>query len=192
VSALAWAVLHKEERGLSRRVLWLAALLALTGCATTPDADVTAVIATSAPGPVSAGTPTVLAAESCRVLDGRADARCTPGALNPDITQDTIHSTICAPGWIDTVTPPASYGTALKLQQMRDFGETGSPLNYKEDHLIPLSIGGAPRDPHNLFPQPTAKTTEKEDLEDHLYKAVCSGQMTLTAAQATMRHDWTH
>jgi hypothetical protein len=134
----------------------------------------------------------VLASQSCRVVDGRADVRCTPGAPNPDVTQNTIHSTICAPGWTDTVLPPAGYTTALKLQQMRDFGETGSPLNYKEDHLVPLSIGGAPRDPHNLFPQPAAKATEKEDLEDRLHQAVCSGQMGLTAAQAKMRHDWTH
>jgi len=172
---------HKEERTLSRRVVCLAALLGLASCGTPPAAEVPATAA-----------PTVRAAESCRVLDGRADARCTPGALNPDVTQDTIHSTICAPGWTETAQPPASYGTALKLQQMRDFGETGSPLNYKEDHLVPLSIGGAPRDPHNLFPQPTAKTTEKEDLEDQLHKQVCSGQMTLAAAQEKMRHGWTH
>jgi hypothetical protein len=177
---------------LSRRVLCLAALLALAGCGATPSVDVPAVTATFTPVQVSRAAPTVLSSESCRVLDGRADARCTPGALNPDITQDTIHSTICALGWTDTVTPPASYGAALKLQQMRDFGETGSPLSYKEDHLVPLSIGGAPRDPRNLFPQPTAKATEKEELEEHLHKAVCSGQMTLTAAQAKMLHDWTH
>ncbi|MGH3529754.1 MAG: hypothetical protein ACRDQ6_20975, partial [Pseudonocardiaceae bacterium] len=78
------------------------------------------------------------------------------------------------------------------LQQMRDFAEPGSPLSYKEDHLVPLSIGGAPSDPHNLFPQPAAKATEKEELEDHLHQAVCSGQMTLTAAQETMRQNWTH
>jgi hypothetical protein len=137
-------------------------------------------------------TPTVLASQPCRVVDGRADVRCTPGALNPDVTQDTIHSTICAPGWTDTVQPPASYTTALKLRQMRDFGETGLPLSYKEDHLVSLSIGGAPRDPNNLFPQPAAKTTQKEELEDHLDQAVCAGQMTLMAAQSRMRHDWTH
>lgn len=180
----------------------LAALLALAGCGATPAADtpaadtpaanIAAVTAISSPVRVPMAAPPVPAAESCQVLGGRADARCTPGALNPDITQDTIHSTICTPGWTDTVQPPASYITALKLQQMRDFGETGSPLSYKEDHLVSLSLGGAPRDPHNLFPQPTAKTTEKEDLEDHLHQAVCSGQMTLAAAQAKMRHDWTH
>lgn len=170
-----------------------AVVLALAACGTTtPAADATPVPATGIPVPGSTPAPTVMASVSCRVVDGRADVRCTPGALNPDVTQNTIHSTVCAPGWAEHVQPPVSYTTALKLRQMRDFGETGSPLNYKEDHLVPLSIGGAPRDANNLFPQPAAKTTEKEDLEDHLHQAVCAGQMTLTAAQAKMRHDWTH
>ncbi|MGH3720926.1 MAG: hypothetical protein ACRDRI_19170 [Pseudonocardiaceae bacterium] len=166
--------------------------MALAGCGATPAAGVSLVTATSAPEQVSTVGPTALASTSCRVVGGRADARCTPGVLNPDVTQDTIHRTICTPGWTDTVQPPVSYTTALKLRQMRDFGETGSPLNYKEDHLVSLSIGGAPSDADNLFPQPAAKATEKEDLEDHLHQAVCSGQMTLTAAQAKMQHDWTH
>jgi hypothetical protein len=183
---------NPEEKPLDRRVSCLAALLVLAGCGATPAAGVSPATAISTPvqGPTAA--PTVLASVSCRVVDGRADVRCTPGALNPDVTQDTIHSTICAPGWTDKVQPPGSYTTALKLRQMRDFGEPGSPLSYKEDHLVPLSIGGAPRDSNNLFPQPTAKTTEKEELEDHLHQAVCAGQMTLMAAQARMRHDWTH
>jgi hypothetical protein len=145
----------------------------------------------TARGDASGGTNCVV----CRVVpgfDGRADVRCTPGSLNPDVSQDTIRATICAPGWTDTVQPPASYTSALKLQQMRDFGEIGSPLNYKEDHLVPLSLGGAPRDSSNLFPQPAAKTAEKEELEDQLHQAVCSGRMTLTATQAKIRHDWTH
>jgi hypothetical protein len=183
---------------LSRQVPCLAALLVLAGCGAAPAAGVSPVSAPSAPAqgataaPTVTVTPTVLASQPCRVVDGRADVRCTPGALNPDVTQDTIHSTICTPGWTDTVQPPASYTTALKLRQMRDFGETGLPLNYKEDHLVSLSIGGAPRDPSNLFPQPAAKTTQKEELEDHLHQAVCAGQMTLMAAQSRMRHDWTH
>ncbi len=167
-------------------------LLALAGCSTAPTADVSPVAASATPTRLLRAVPTVLAAEPCRVVDARADARCTPGVLNPNVTQATIYTTICAPGWTDTVRPPASYTAALKLQQMRDFGEPGSPLSYKEDHLVPLSIGGAPSDPHNLFPQPTAKATEQEELEDHLHQAVCSGQLALTAAQATMRHNWTH
>ena len=177
---------------MSRRLLGLTVLLALGGCGGAPAADVSPVASSATPAHLLSAVPTVLAAEQCRVVDARADSRCTPGTLNPNVTQDTIHTTICAPGWTDTVRPPAEYTAALKLQQMRDFAEPGSPLNYKEDHLVPLSIGGAPSDPHNLFPQPTAKATEKEELEDHLHQAICSGQMTLAAAQATMRHDWTH
>ncbi|MGH3695349.1 MAG: hypothetical protein ACRDRX_15405 [Pseudonocardiaceae bacterium] len=96
------------------------------------------------------------------MVDGRADGRCIPGAINPAVTQDNIHRTVRAPGWTDTVQPAADHAAALKLRQMRDFGETGSPQSYKEDHLIPLSIGGALTDSNNLFPQPTAKTTERK------------------------------
>jgi hypothetical protein len=170
-----------EEKIVIQPVSGLVALLALAGCGATP-------VSTAAP--VTLATPVTLTAETCRLIDGRADSRCTPGAINPAVTQDNIHSTVCVPGWTDKVQPAADYAAALKLRQMRDFGETGSPQNYKEDHLIPLSLGGAPTDPKNLFPQPTAKTTEKEELEDRLHQSVCSGQMTLTAAQAQMRHDW--
>ncbi|MGH3529269.1 MAG: hypothetical protein ACRDQ6_18470, partial [Pseudonocardiaceae bacterium] len=142
---------------MSRRLLGLTMLLALTGCGAAPAADVSPVVASAAPAHLLSAVPTVLTAEPCRVVDARADARCTPGVLNPNVTQDTIHATICAPGWTDTVRPPTEYTAALKLQQMRDFAEPGSPLSYKEDHLVPLSIGGAPSDPHNLFPQPAAK-----------------------------------
>ena len=181
-----------EETALTSRASCLAALLVLAACGAAPAAGVHQAIAISAPVEAPAAAPTVLSAGPCRVIDGRADVRCTPGAVNPDVTQDTIRNTICAPGWTDTVQPPVSYTSALKLQQMREFGETGSPLSYKEDHLVPLSLGGAPRAVSNLFPQPAAKTTEKEELEDQLHRAVCSGQMTLTATQAKMRHDWTH
>lgn len=175
-----------------RRISWLAALLVVAGCGATPEAGFSPATASSAPVQARPGAPTVLASEPCRVVDGRADVRCTPGAVNPQVTQSTLHGTVCAPGWTDTVQPPVAYTTDLKLRQMRDFGEAGSPQSYKEDHLVPLSIGGAPSDAKNLFPQPAAKTTEKEDLEEHLHQAVCSGQMSLTAAQEQIRHDWTH
>ncbi len=29
-----------------------------------------------------------------------------------------------------------------------------NPAHYQEDHLVPLELGGAPRDPRNLWPQP--------------------------------------
>ena len=51
-----------------------------------------------------------------------ADPRRTPGMLNPDVTQATIGSTVCAPGWTRTVRPPVEYTNALKRKQMRAYG----------------------------------------------------------------------
>jgi hypothetical protein len=36
---------------------------------------------------------------------------------------------------------------------MHDMGLVGNPKDYEEDHLISLELGGAPRDPKNLWPQ---------------------------------------
>ena len=71
----------------------------------------------------------------------------TPGSLNPDVTQATIGSTICVRGWTATVRPPTGYTNALKLEQMPEYGETGAPSGYQEDHLISLELGGNPTDP---------------------------------------------
>jgi hypothetical protein len=41
-----------------------------------------------------------------------------PGALNPAVTQATIHSTICVPSWTATIRPPATYTNRLKRRQL--------------------------------------------------------------------------
>jgi hypothetical protein len=78
----------------------------------------------------------------------------TPGVTNPAVKQTIIRKTICVSGWTATVRPPASYTNALKRKQMPLYHESGDPKSYEEDHLIPLELGGAPRDPHNLWPEP--------------------------------------
>jgi hypothetical protein len=52
------------------------------------------------------------------------------------------------------IRPPVAYTNLLKTSQMIEYGETGLPSELEEDRLINLGIGGAPQDPHNLFPQP--------------------------------------
>src|SRR5215472_4340170 len=108
----------------------------------------------------------------------RASATLTPGALNPDVTQATIHSTICVAGWTRTIRPPVEYTNALKLQQMRRYGETRSPSRYQEDHLISLELGGAPRDPRNLWPEPYPRAAEVDKIENELNAKVCSGALS--------------
>jgi hypothetical protein len=76
----------------------------------------------------------------------------TPGALNPEVTQATIRSTICVRGWTRTIRPPQAYTSALKRQQIRELGYPDQRMSaYAEDHLVPLSLGGAPYGGHHTI-----------------------------------------
>jgi len=112
-----------------------------------------------------------------------ADAVRTPGVLNPDVTQATIATTICVQGWTRTVRPPTEYTNALKLRQMRAYGETGSPSGFQEDHLISLELGGHPTDPRNLWPEPYPRAAQVDAIENELNAQVCGGSLTLAQAQ---------
>ncbi len=110
-----------------------------------------------------------------------------PGAINPQVTQANISTTICVPGWTKTIRPPVAYTSALKRQQMRERHLPGRPADYEEDHLIPLELGGAPQDPRNLWPQPIMQARLKDKVELALNRAVCANRMTLSAAQQKIR-----
>ncbi|MDF3300216.1 hypothetical protein [Streptomyces tropicalis] len=123
------------------------------------------------------------------------DSSCTPGAYNPDVTQSTIGSTICVSGWTSTVRPPTSYTNPLKAQGIIDYGYADTSMSdYEEDHLVPLELGGAPRDPQNLWPEPhygTKTSSTKDGVETKLKNAVCKGTITLASARNAIRTDWT-
>jgi hypothetical protein len=105
------------------------------------------------------------------------------GRLNPAVTQATIHSTICVRGWTATVRPPLSYTSKLKRRQL----PAGASMRaFEEDHLIPLELGGAPRDPANLRPVPIVRAKADDRWETRLHAEVCDGSMTLAEAQAKM------
>jgi hypothetical protein len=142
--------------------------------------------------PVAARVPT---GSGCRVADGRADTRCTPGVRNPQVSELNIATTICRSGWTATIRPPVSYTDKLKAQDMPRYGETGPASDFELDHLIPLEIGGNPTDPANLWPEPwngTRGAHVKDAEETSLKRAVCGGRMKLADAQAQILRDWTH
>jgi hypothetical protein len=112
-----------------------------------------------------------------------ADVTRTPGVLNPDVTQANIASTVCRHGWTKTIRPPTSYTNALKQKQMREYGVGGAMSDYQEDHLISLELGGHPTDPRNLWPEPYPRASEVDSMENDLNAKVCSGDLSLTAAQ---------
>jgi hypothetical protein len=113
-----------------------------------------------------------------------------PGALNPAVTQATITTTICVSGWTATVRPSTSYTNKLKVTQMKARHLPGSTADYEEDHMVPLELGGAPKDPLNLWPEPRhgphASAGEKDTLENSLKRQVCAGTVTLDQARVTI------
>jgi hypothetical protein len=120
------------------------------------------------------------------------DRNCTPGSYNPDVTR---HNTICVSGWTATVRPPTSYTDPLKAQGIIDYGYSDTNLaDYEEDHLVPLELGGAPRDPGNLWPEPyygSQTAHSKDGIETRLKNAVCAGTVTLSAARSAIKTNWT-
>jgi len=112
-----------------------------------------------------------------------ADPKRTPGILNPDVTQATIGSTICARGWTRTIRPSTEYTNALKLKQMRAYRLSGSPADYQEDHLISLELGGHPTDARNLWPEPYPRASKVDSIENDLNRQVCDGSLSLAEAQ---------
>ncbi|HEX4862632.1 MAG TPA: hypothetical protein VFV02_01080 [Acidimicrobiales bacterium] len=162
---------------------------------TTPG-PTTADPATSAPPPTTAppATSVIATTAPCHLhLEygyGLPDPTCTPGALNAAVNQANIGQTICATGWTSTVRPPESYTESLKRAQMSEYGETQSIRDYEEDHLVPLELGGAPSDPHNLWPEPGASPNPKDDVESAAKHAVCDERMTLASAQRQIASDW--
>lgn len=123
------------------------------------------------------------------------DPSCTPGVYYSGVTQSNIHSTICVSGWTDTVRPPTSYTNPLKEQGIIDYGYSDTNMaDYEEDHLVPLELGGSPRDPGNLWPEPhygTQTAYTKDGTETKLKNAVCAGTITLSAARSAIKTNWT-
>ncbi len=66
----------------------------------------------------------------------------TPGVFNTSVRQATIKKTICRAGWTATIRPPVSYTNALKLEQMAQYEETGSPSDYERDEAEAPGVQG--------------------------------------------------
>jgi hypothetical protein len=118
----------------------------------------------------------------------------TPGAIDPRVTQANIGTTVCVRGYTKSVRPPVYYTNKLKKQQIREYGyRDTNPKNFQEDHLVPLSVGGHPTDPRNLWPEPRHSewgAEKKDQLEFALYKAVCRGDVRLEDARNAFATNW--
>jgi hypothetical protein len=114
--------------------------------------------------------------------------------LNPDVSPATIAHTICVSGWTKGVRPPTSWTNGVKYGLMAKAGIPRSKsLLYELDHRIPIELGGAPKDPANLWLQPWVGVDgarAKDVLETALKRGVCAGRVPLASAQTCMAGKW--
>ena len=154
--------------------------------------DVPALRAVHSPGDVTVDL--AFTAGQCTYLpaaDGQAlpDPDCTPGAIDPAVTQANIGTTICVPGYTSTVRPSSSETRPHKLDSAADY--VTDPHEQEYDHLISLQLGGA-NATSNLWVQPSGGIpNEKDVVERRLNRMVCAGEITLAEAQHRIAADWT-
>jgi hypothetical protein len=117
------------------------------------------------------------------------DPRCTPGAVDPAVTQGNLRSTICHPGYTKTVRPSESRTEKFKYEVA--YPAYGEPHSKKTelDHLVSLELGGA-NDAANLWPESPPTPNPKDKVENALHAAVCDGKVTLKAAQNAIAANW--
>lgn len=123
---------------------------------------------------------------------GRLPPPDLPGATDSSIAQDNIGATICRPGYSRSVRPPYAVTAPLK-RRMMDAQHPGEPISaYERDHLIPISLGGAPLDARDLWLEPRqglANAGDRNVLAYVLWRLVCTGQVPLKVARDDICHD---
>jgi len=197
--------------GSMRRLAPALAVLALTACTSTvppaaftptpaAPAQVTArVPAPSAPLPPRSGLKRVhdpgqvtgTLTGPCHARDSGLlpDVHCTPGSVDPAVTQADIHATICVPGYTKTVRPPQSQTAAFKFDVAYPAYGIPRAEHTELDHLVSLELGGS-NDASNLWPETPPTPNPKDSTESLLHSAVCSGKVTLAAAQRAIARNW--
>jgi hypothetical protein len=116
------------------------------------------------------------------------DPSCTPGAIDPAVTQANIGSTICRSGYTTTVRPPESQTEAFKWHVAEPaYGQ--HDVSGELDHLVSLELGGA-NDARNLWVEAGPIPNPKDPVENALHRAVCDGRITLRAAQHEIASNW--
>lgn len=133
--------------------------------------------------------------------DPLPDPACTPGAVDPTVTQANLGTTVCRKGgYTASVRPPEAMTTAAKKQIMAAYGiQWSKASDYELDHLVELSVGGA-SDVRNLWPEPnvlrraTASQyvhNDKDQVEADDFDALCAGRVDLATVQTKMSTNWT-
>jgi hypothetical protein len=127
----------------------------------------------------------------CHARDGGRlpDPGCTPGAVDPAVTQANIASTICVAGYTESVRPPEAQTEEFKFRHAYPAYGIADGVRSELDHLVPLELGGA-NDAANLWPEAGQVPNPKDDVERALNRAVCDGRISLADAQRAIASNW--
>src|SRR5262249_26496084 len=122
------------------------------------------------------------------LLGPNPDRRCSPGAYYGGLTAPVI----CSPSFHTSAirNVPESERFAVERAYGIPPGHYGRTLEI--DHIVALELGGS-NDVANLFPEEANAHPGyrlKDRLENRLHALVCSGQMSLRAAQRGIAADW--
>ena len=124
-------------------------------------------------------------------LGANPDRRCSPGAYYSGLTQDVLCSPSFRTGTIRNVPQSEKYAVE------REYGLKAKLYGHtlEIDHIVSLELGGS-NDIANLYPE-EAKFSNgapgfgaKDKLENKLHDLVCSGAMSLRAAQRGIASNW--
>lgn len=153
------------------------------------------VVTTTTPTPTSVLSVLGVMTKStgCVAMNGMPDNACTPGAIDPAVTQENIGETICVSGYTSGVRPPFSVTNKIKTERMQAYSDAGTKADYELDHLISLELGGCPDCVANLWPEPyndSLGARQKDKVENFLHREVCGGRMSLHDAQEKIATDW--
>jgi len=123
---------------------------------------------------------------NCRGGGPLADSACTPGAIFPGATKETV----CLVGYAKSV---RNVPTSVKHLVYDEYGiPSHTAGQYEVDHLVSLELGGS-NDIANLWPEPANPVPgfhQKDSVENYLHSQVCSGNMPLGAAQRAIAGNW--
>lgn len=164
----------------------------ITPVTPTPPTPVPTTLSAQITNTVSFGNP--VKTTGCKTDGILPDRECTPGAIDPAVTQQLIDGTICIVGYSSDVRPSSSVTNKIKEMQLLAYGFPDVMSDYELDHLISLELGGCPDCVSNLWPEPyniQMGARQKDTVENYLHKAVCNGEITLTEAQQEIATDWT-
>ena len=112
-------------------------------------------------------------------------------SLTPGDVLTTDVKTICTPGYTKTV---RNVPSSVKHAVYNNYGiPTHKPGDYEVDHLISLELGGS-NSIRNLWPESFVSKPlnahVKDDVENKLHQLICSGQISVQAAQQAIAQNW--